>query len=79
MLKRQIIREEHPETGNLYKQTTRYDGEWHGIIKDQTTILIMIGEEELVNTVISIPTGKILHMRINIAGIQVDVPTKGIK
>jgi len=74
MFRRRVIREEHPETGKLHNQTIRYDGEWRGTIGGKTRILIKVGEEELVNTLVSIPLGKILHTRISISGIQTDTP-----
>lgn len=79
MFRRRVIREEHPETGKLHKQTIRYDGEWRGTIEGKTRVLIKVGEEELVNAVVSIPEGKILHAKISMSGIQTDTPIEGDK
>ena len=73
MLKKRVIREEDPETGELQKKTIRYDGEWRGVIQEKTKILIKVGDEELVSKNISVPNGKAVHIRITVSGLQVDI------
>lgn len=72
MLKKKVLREEDPETGKLVETTTRYDGEWRELLQGDTTILIKFGDEEILNTTIKIPAGKILHVRLTIASVLAD-------
>ena len=75
MLIKKIIKEEDPDTGEVKKQTVRYDGIWKETIEGNTQLLIMLGDKEIVNTVLKIPSKKELHVRIGMSSVQVDKRT----
>ena len=72
MLIKKTIKEEDPDTGEVKKQTVRFDGIWKEVIVGNTQLLIMLGDKEIVNTVLKVPSKKQLHIKIGIASVQAD-------
>lgn len=72
MLKKKTIREEDPRTGELLTETVRYDGRLRRVLQDDTVLLIMFGDEEVLNMPFKIPKGKELHTNITISSILAD-------
>lgn len=72
---RKRITEEDPDTGQVKKETIRYDGIWMETIEGDTQLLIMLGDKEVVNTTIKVPSEKELHIRIGMSSVQADKRT----
>lgn len=75
MLIKKTIKEEDPDTGEVKKETIRFDGTWKEIIEGNTRLLIMLDDKEVVDTILKVPSKKELHIKIGIASVQVDKKT----
>ena len=71
MLKKKTIKEEDTE-GNVLKTSTRYDGKWKRQLEGSADLRIVLGDEEVLNTTINVPSKKALHISLSIAGVIVD-------
>jgi len=78
MLKKRVIRDEDPETGDVQGITIRYDADWRGVLLETSKVLLKIGDETLVKKNIKVPKGKAVHLRITIAGLQADIEPKNV-
>jgi len=72
MLKKRTIKEEDTKTGKVLGTTIRYDGRLSRVLQNNSTVLIMLDDEEVLNTPFKIPKGKELHINITISSILAD-------